>query len=819
MSTFDYYFDQFLTASYQVPIADVSSNYTAIMKTGDTINVNVVFNNPVATQTEIVYLLNPAGDATRNDPDLTLSSGSGFNKTFSLVAPESTERSAHDPYAHWHFFVQRDYHPIASADQRNFSLRALILPRDFGFLTEGDVVQGSSINVPISTAGIGDYFNTSAPITGTPSVASGGEKFSWKLVNATGSDSDIVDSTYFTNVSGTLFVTGSSDNITIAPTTTCPDGTYFLRLYHYNTTPQYVNGTASSSTTGGAATFVSETRINVGLQAEEIIEASDDIDTDDTNTIFLTQDSFVNQFHLVYTTDTLRIKVVTEDTINVTTTSNAQVSPTTGTSDTFFEISFASSTVDADFEVTFQSNIPPAKQVSGGPSVYTWNVRGHVQKDQGEIIDAVQLQEIGDSFVELFEVSLPTGNVAYFFNGFDGLNLDNIYFPDEEGNMLIEYLSLPIRIEGLDAKSTGVAGRPTLTMANIPALARSFTNNADGTKDETTVSTILENEGIFTAQDLVGSKVCYRTTLLKHTFNVGDTPKRPIQFPYAVYYINRVSSEAGPLLSLELTSPLDMEGVNLPNRYIVGKYCPWKYQGFYESGSGGCTFPLDSRGTKFFDENDNSIDINSLSAWSSTTSYNIGDKILLSIGGSPNPISTGYFTTTVGTSGQPTYSGASAGDTTFKITYNGTWMAGDAVDVAEILAKIDGYFVSPASLGVGGVVTNLTMSPGMTDTSGTVLTYQYTITMSQPITGNLAVGTPIEFVKGYTATGHTKIFEAIRPSTNRHPESQRGFWKRLDACGKRVNSCKIRFQTNSAGTIDTYLPLPFGGFIGTKKFK
>ena len=819
MNTYNYYFDQFLTASYQVPIADVSSNYTAIIKTGDTINVNVVYQNPVASQTEIVYLLDPAGDYTRNDPDLTLSTGSGFDKTFSLVAPETTERSAHDPYAHWHFFVQRSHYPILSGEERNFSLRALILPRNFGFLTEGDVVQGSTINVPISPAGIGDYFNTNAAITGGPSVASGGEKFYWKLVNISGSNTDFVDSTYFTSTYGDVFVTGSSDNIAVAPTTACPDGTYFLRLYHYNTTPQYVNGTAAASITGGTDSFISETRINVGLQAEEIIEESYDIDTDDTNTIFLTQDSFVNQYHLVYTTDSLRIKVVTEDTINVTTTSNAQVSPTTGTSDTFFEISFASSIVDADFEVTFQSNIPPAKQVSGGPSVYTWNVRGFVQKDQGEVIDTVQLQEIGDSFVELFEISLPTGNVAYFFNGFDGLNLDNIYFPDEEGNTLLEYLSLPIRVEGLDARSTGVAGRPTLTMANIPALARSFTNNADGTKDETTISTVLENEGIFTAQDLVGSKVCYRTTLLKHTFNVGDTPKRPIQFPYAVYYINRVSSESGPLLSLELTSPLDMEGVTLPNRYIVGKYCPWKYQGFYENASGGCTFPLDSRGTKFFDENDVSIDVNSLTPWSSLASYAIGDKILLYVGGSSNPITTGYYTATVGSSGTPLYGGASAGDTTFKITYNGTWMAGDAVDVAEILAKIDGYFVAPASLGVGGVVTNFTMAPGLTDGSGTVLTYQYTITMSQPMTGNLAVGTPIEFVKGYSAEGHVKIFEAIRPNTDRHPESQRGFWKRLDVCGKRLNSCKIRFQTNAAGTIDTYLPLPFGGFIGTKKFK
>ena len=39
---------------------------------------------------------------------------------------------------------------------------------------------------------------------------------------------------------------------------------------------------------------------------------------------------------------------------------------------------------------------------------------------------------------------------------------------------------------------------------------------------------------------------------------------------------------------------MDLEGVKLPNRIVVGKYCNWEYQGV-ENNRGGCTWKANSQ--------------------------------------------------------------------------------------------------------------------------------------------------------------------------------------------------------------------------------
>ena len=152
---------------------------------------------------------------------------------------------------------------------------------------------------------------------------------------------------------------------------------------------------------------------------------------------------------------------------------------------------------------------------------------------------------------------------------------------------------------------------------------------------------------------------------------------------------------------------------------------------------------------------------------------------------------------------------------------------------------------------------------------------------------------PASIVKTtHGTTGQVQIWEALFDNRNKDPDTQRRYWKRIDLCGKTLNSCKIRFQgksidissitkgtatfiecstnhglvmqdivkinlpigtdlatllngthrvTTDGGTdftiavnslaananfttgyisqIDTNVPLPFGGFPGSKKFK
>lgn len=342
-----------------------------------------------------------------------------------------------------------------------------------------------------------------------------------------------------------------------------------------------------------------------------------------------------------------------------------------------------------------------------------------------DLIDTVQLQETEDSLVTLFEITLPSGTVAYFFNGLDD-GSNNIYFPEKEitnsAYNLNAYIAIPIEITGIASNSSGAAPRPNLSLANIPVLARNIStdNPPDGVDDEKTLQDVLNTEGVSSSEDLLSCRVTIRRTLLSKTYDSTDAPSvttAPVEFPSRTYVIDRVSGENNLLVEFELANPMDIEGVVLPSRVVVGKYCPWKYQGHYlpdaegnPSKDGGCIWSLDSRG-RFFDKDDNIItkNISSIPTYNSSTTN--------------GPRSLGYKTKTI---------------------------------------------------------TN----------------------------------------------GHTQIWEAVRAvpaetSNGQHnPLIAKGYWKRLDVCGKTLNSCKIRFQGNNTNdNLDRANILPFGGFPGTKQYK
>ena len=248
-----------------------------------------------------------------------------------------------------------------------------------------------------------------------------------------------------------------------------------------------------------------------------------------------------------------------------------------------------------------------------------------------DIIDTVQLQEIDDALIELFDITLPNGSTKiYITNGLDN-GSDNIYFPETTGGYALkEYIAMPIQIQGIAAASSGAAARPTITTVNIPFLTRTYSNNGDGTNDETTLLDILEENGIKSNRDLLNSRVVYRRTLFKHTFKAGDTTSAPVEFPSTTFILDRVASEDNLLVAFEVASPIDIEGVKIPNRMVIGRYCPWKYQGVALDGDGGCIWPKNSNG-RFYDKNDNSI--SGFTTYSASTSYSAGDKVKVTTDG------------------------------------------------------------------------------------------------------------------------------------------------------------------------------------------
>jgi len=250
-----------------------------------------------------------------------------------------------------------------------------------------------------------------------------------------------------------------------------------------------------------------------------------------------------------------------------------------------------------------------------------------------DLIDTVQLQEIDDAYVELFDVTLPSGVKVYLFNGLsDGTN--NIYFPQKtiSGGVytLKEYFALPISIDGVELNGAGVSPRPSLRIANIPTLTRSISNNEDGVSDEETLFSILVDEGLLKNEDLLNTRIDYRRTLLSNTYNSGNShpSSPPVEFPSQTYIIDRVASEDSIMVEFELASPIDVEGVKVPGRVVIGRYCVWRYQGGKLNNEGGCNWPLNGNGI-FFDENDQLItrSISSIATWAGSGAYNFEDKV------------------------------------------------------------------------------------------------------------------------------------------------------------------------------------------------
>lgn len=240
-----------------------------------------------------------------------------------------------------------------------------------------------------------------------------------------------------------------------------------------------------------------------------------------------------------------------------------------------------------------------------------------------DLIDVVQSTELDDSYIELFDIDLKYINAngakqteyIHLINGLDPDNT-NIWMPYENaGGTLVwaEYLATPIEIEGIAVESTGASSRPTITVGNVAAMARSIAANSDGDSDETTFEAQLAALSINKNEDILGSVVTYRRTLLSNTYvkisgsmysyddrsTVIASVPNPKEFPIGKYIVDRVVAETPILVQFELASPIDVEGLKIPNRYVIGKYCPWEYKGV-ENGDpkSGCTWK-DTAGLRF----------------------------------------------------------------------------------------------------------------------------------------------------------------------------------------------------------------------------
>jgi len=428
-----------------------------------------------------------------------------------------------------------------------------------------------------------------------------------------------------------------------------------------------------------------------------------------------------------------------------------------------------------------------------------------------DLIDVVQKIEPGSELVHLFELTLPNGTVLYFHPDFETEDAAGyIYFKERTGSFNVQtYEAFPIEMSGVEFNSDGAQNRPTLTVANVTS-----TFSADLGTD-------------FSNEDLIGQPIVKRTTLKKYLYQPDGSPgaydstEPPIEFPVQKYIIDRVAGETSIAITFELASPFDLSGVKLPNRSVLGKYCSWEYQGNDLSSRGGCVWSKNSivnigksvsdllPHKAYFTDKDEplvpEIIFTTNTAWATSTSYAVGALVLES--------AKVYMANTAHTSGA-TFAGDSAN---WDVIADTAWATSTSYAVDDYVKNGSDYYRCNTAHTSGTFSSDLTKWD-------TIYLYKTWDTVT-PSNNVFAVDDYVEYNNGTQTT----VWKALKASDNVNPEEST-YWTRGDMCGKKLASCKCRFQylarqfyteTNSTpkSTKSSKIPLPFGSFPGSRKFR
>lgn len=142
-----------------------------------------------------------------------------------------------------------------------------------------------------------------------------------------------------------------------------------------------------------------------------------------------------------------------------------------------------------------------------------------------------------------------------------------------------EFIAAPIKAEGFEVASKGTLPTPKVSITSseegIPFLA-------------------LLKEKIRQLDDLIGAKITRIRTFAKYldaqnftnsSVVEGFSPDPNVEFPRDVYYIDRKAAENKYIITFELASILDVQGLVLPTGTVLNDKCRWNYRGcgcFYE---------------------------------------------------------------------------------------------------------------------------------------------------------------------------------------------------------------------------------------------
>lgn len=384
------------------------------------------------------------------------------------------------------------------------------------------------------------------------------------------------------------------------------------------------------------------------------------------------------------------------------------------------------------------------------------------------ISDDLQASFITDPLVLLYELDLnntfDTSDSAYdrdtrvlkFHPGLDE-SLDEVKFHPigqpaknntSEANT---YIALPLVMDGIQQQSDGASARPTITIANVTDIFNSALDD-------------VEN---FKVEDLVGQRVTRRRTFANYIVGGADAAN-PYELPVQTYVVERIADRNSTSITLELSVPFDLTNVQLPGRVVIGKYCPWIYQGEALNLGGGCR-------------------------WLTSSTITYKDKLHTIF---VNKDDKRFYPDSLLTAESSAYSDSTTYSQDDIVSYNNKYyqaILGSNTDQNPI-TTLDTYWEE--------VLEYTTYSSSKTDYS---------------------VG---DFVL-YSNNIWNAAISGANNNVNVAPQSGSAYWTRADLCSKTLTGCKKRYQavpTSDAlnkpisHTLKTDRILPFGGFPGSAKF-
>lgn len=359
----------------------------------------------------------------------------------------------------------------------------------------------------------------------------------------------------------------------------------------------------------------------------------------------------------------------------------------------------------------------------------------------------VQGTEVNTGIVELYELYISNNSEPFCFHPGVDYSLRELQFYNANNpNEVNTYTPIPVKMEGLSIASDGASSRPTITIANVEQV---FTSTIEGITGK-----------FLKFKDLVGLKLVKRQTLEKYLINQPTTSN--VEFPIQSFYIDRIREETNTEIQFELAAPYDLENIQIPGRVVIGKFCPWIYQGYSTNRTGGCYWPADSKqqGASGY----------------APIFLNVFDEPLIELAA------------LTGVSG---YSSSASYSTDSIVTYAGEYYRAES--------SVSG--VDPGS------------NTGFWQIIRTWDTWEDDTTYSEGSYTKYG-----DHIWKCGVTHDSSIADGRIPTLNSR------WWSREDYCGKTLKSCKARFQSSvtSTGVVsarkNTTVKLPFGAFPGSAKF-